>query len=457
MPAAPANPSLKMTLPARVGLPAISWILPFQSAAIAVLFTLAGTSAGTLRTIAGWKEILVVALFALVTVRMYAGLGPRTKIVAGDWLVTALISLPIIYALAQTILLPTGVPLNATLWGLRDGAFFFLLYFVGRATPEIADNPKTLKRLFVVGVLTSLVGIVEQLVVTPEMLVAMGASGYFQEFLDVSVLTQDNEYGLPTSYFTMIGGNEVQRAGSVYLSGQGFALPFLIIIPAATFWLIRFSKRSFWAYFGYAIIWLGLLATITRATIIACFLQMLVLTMLLNRKSWTWASVAAGVGTVTLAAIIVPGIASFLWQTIMWETGSSESHLKDWASGIDALSDRPWGSGVGTADLSAIRAGLQPLTTDSLYLKYAVEMGIHGMMLMLAVLAVFAYYAYQVFRKGTTPGRSALGGVVVLSIVGILFNGITAVVFNSLILAYLFAWFAGAVATIWARTRDNYE
>jgi hypothetical protein len=45
------------------------------------------------------------------------------------------------------------------------------------------------------------------------------------------------------NYWTRIGNVEVQRAGSVYLSSQGFAVPFLILLPAATAWVFGGVKR----------------------------------------------------------------------------------------------------------------------------------------------------------------------------------------------------------------------
>src|SRR5437867_10612394 len=109
------------------------------------------------------------------------------------------------------------------------------------------------------------------------MLVVLGAARYVQEFLGVAPATRNNLYGLPDNYWTTVGDHVVQRAGSTYLSSQAYAIPFLIILPAATLYLLSHATRlRLPAWLGYALLWVGLLVTVTRMTLVACVLQTLI-------------------------------------------------------------------------------------------------------------------------------------------------------------------------------------
>src|SRR5258705_11008384 len=93
-------------------------------------------------------------------------------------------------------------------------------------------------------------------------------------------------FGLPQNYWTGIGGHLVRRAGSVYLSGQAFAIPFLLFYPLATAWGFLREKRSALQIAAYLIITAGLVLTVTRATMVVAFLQVVLLISLIRRPEW---------------------------------------------------------------------------------------------------------------------------------------------------------------------------
>lgn len=432
-----------------IALPVFSWGLPFHSLIVAVLFGGLGLQADTVRALAAWKEIAVIGLVILVIVRAAIGKGPRVSVSWIDIAVGSLLFIAIAFYVTGHALLRIDLPKGAELYGLRDIAFFLLLYFVGRASPEIADDPDTLRRLYIVAVLVSAIAIVEWFFVTPDKLVLLGVAAYFQDFLNVAAFTTGNEFGLPMNYWTRIGSVEVQRAGSIYLSSQGFAVPFLILLPAATAWVFgALKRRTLSVKIEYAIIWLGLLLSITRMTIIVCALQLLLVILMLRRPEWAVAGLVAGMGALIVAFFVVPGLPGFVWDTLTWQTGSSASHLNDWGKGFDAFFERPWGAGLGTTDQSAVRFGLSPLTADNGYFKYAVELGIEGLIAHLAIYLGIGLASFKVARFGSTQSRRLLGTVVLFTTVGVMINAITGVIFNALVLSYLYFWFAGAIVTV---------
>jgi hypothetical protein len=432
----------------RIALPIFSWGLPFHSLLVAVLFGGLGLSAATVRGFAAWKEIAVIALVLLVILRAATGKGPRVAISWVDLAVSALLALAFGFLIGGKTLLRIELPPGAELYGLRDIAFFLLLYFVGRASPEIVDDPNTLRRLYIILVLTCAIAVVERILVTPDMLVLLGVASYFQDFLNVAAFTVGNEYGLPMNYWTRIGNVEMQRAGSVYLSSQGFAVPFLILLPVATAYVFGQKRITLSMKIEYALIWLGLLLSITRMTILVCAIQLVLVILMLRKPEWAVAGLAVGCIAVVVSFFVIPGLPGFVWDTLTWQTGSSASHVKDWSKGLEAFFDHPWGAGLGTTDQSAVRFGLEPLTADNGYLKYAVELGIQGLAALMAIFVGVLAASYKVARYASTHARRLMGTVVLFTTIGIMLNATTGVVFNALVLSYLYFWFAGAIVTV---------
>jgi O-antigen ligase len=326
--------------------------------------------------------------------------------------------------------------------------YFMLAYFVGRGMPDLASEERAMRKLITVVLLTCVVAILERVLVTPEMLVGLGVASYFQDFLGASSLTAGTEFGLPQNYWTGIGGHLVRRAGSVYLSGQGFAVPFLLFYPLATAWVFMRPKRTTLLVFAFAIVTTGLLLTLSRMTIIVAVIQVVLFVTLRKRPEWAVAGLAMAFAMITAVFILVPGVPSFFWDTLSFQESSTAAHANDWVNGISAFAQNPWGYGLGTADLTALRAGLGHITGDNLYLKYAVEMGIAGITLFVAILCSIGTSAMRLYRHGVTLAEQRMGITLWLAAVGIAINGITAVVFNSIALGWIFFWLAGAVVTV---------
>jgi hypothetical protein len=441
--------AVRKTFFSRVALPVFSWGLPFHSLIIAMLFGGLGLAAGTVRTLAAWKEAFVLGLLVLVILRAATGRGPRVAVHWIDLAVLSLIAIAAVFATAGKSFFQIELPPGAETLGIRDIAFFLLLYFVGRASPEIADDPNTLRRLYIIVLLTSAIAVVEWVLVTPDMLVVLGVASYFQDFLNVSAFTTGNDFGLPSNYWSRIGSVEVQRAGSVYLSSQGLAVPFLILMPVATAYAFGAGKRLKASMkIEYAIIWMGLLLSITRMTIFVCMIQLVLIVIMLRKPEWAVAGLIVA-GTAFLVAIFtVPHLGGFFWDTLTGQTGSNASHSKDFAKGVAAFIEHPLGAGLGTTDQTAVRVGLTPLTADNGYLKYAVELGVEGLIAHLLIFAGILVTSFKVARYALTLNRRLLGTVVFFTTIGVMINAMTGVVFNAPMLSYLYFWFAGSVVSI---------
>ncbi len=433
----------------RVALPVFSWGLPFHSLLVAMLFGGLGLALGTVRSLAAWKEAFVLGLIVLVVMRAATGRGPRVAVHWLDLAVLTLIGIAVVFAVFGAAFFQIELPAGAEAYGIRDIAFFLLLYFIGRASPEIADDPNTLRRLYIVTLLASAIAVVEWILVTPDMLVLLGVASYFQDFLNVSAFTAGNDFGLPTNYWTRIGSVDVQRAGSIYLSSQSFAIPFLILLPVATAYVFGAARRVTTSMkIEYAIIWMGLLLSITRMTIFVCLIQLVLMVIMLRKPEWAVAGFIVAGAALLIAIFAVPDLGGFIWGTLTGQTGSNASHSKDFAKGVAAFIEHPFGSGLGTTDQTAVRVGLPPLTADNGYLKYAVELGIEGLTALLLIFAGILMTSFKVARSAITLNRRLLGTVVFFTTIGVMINAMTGVVFNAPVLSYLYFWFAGSVVSI---------
>src|SRR5947209_1273528 len=153
---------------------AFIWLLPFHVLAIAVLLGAGGLSTTVVRAIAAWKEAVVALLVAIILLRAVAGRGARSPVLVTDLTIAALGMLAFTYLVGATAWFAAGLPAGLQLLGWRDAVFFTLLYFVGRATPQVAEDPRYLGALFGVGVVTSVLAVLERLFVTPQILVLLG-------------------------------------------------------------------------------------------------------------------------------------------------------------------------------------------------------------------------------------------------------------------------------------------
>lgn len=423
------------------------WLLPFHIVVMAALFVLAGVPAPIVRALASWKEILVLALVIVVAAGSLAGRVPRIAPRAPDLAFAGLGLVALSYLIGAQTWFAADLPLGAQVLGWRDAVFFTLLYFVGRATPAVARDPRALRALLAVGVVTSVIAIIERIVVTPDVLVLLGVSQYVQDYLGLTITTIHNPFGLPDNYWTGIGDRLVQRAGSTYLSSQGFAIPFLVILPAATLVAIRAARRRTAAWAAVGVLWAGLLLTITRMTTVTCAIQSLVLLTLFRR--WSVAVSGALLVTAALAAafVTVPGLATFAQETVTFESASSVSHLDDWTEGVTHLGEHPLGVGLGAGGLTAARFGLTPVATDSQYFKYSTEMGILGLAFYLATLATLIVGARRVYASSSSSVVRDYAALTTVTTLGIALNGLTTVPLSHPVLVYPFFWIAGAVVS----------
>src|SRR3954468_16750430 len=156
---------------------------------------------------------------------------------------------------------------------------------------------------------------------------------------------------------------------------------------------------------------------------------------------------------VFLAAMaLVPGLAFFVFATLTFQTASSYSHVFDWRRGISAFFESPWGHGLGSSDQVAARFGRAALTADNVFLGYAVDMGVLGLLGFLIVIFTIGVASWRLFKATDSSEMRMVAATVFLTNLGIALNGTSSAPFNSVFLAYNFFLLAGAAVTQYQRT-----
>jgi hypothetical protein len=183
--------------------------------------------------------------------------------------------------------------------------------------------------------------------------------------------------------------------------------------------------------------------------------QIVLFVLMQRRPEWAVAALAIAGMIFAGAFILIPGFPNFVWETLSWQSSSSLTHTNDWANGLSAFAQNPWGVGLGTTDQASVRSGLPYITGDNLYLKYAVELGVFGLGLLVLSIGSILGHSMVLHQNATSDSQKRMGAAMWLATVGLVLNGMTAVVFNSPILAYLFFWLAGAIVTSSQRATAN--
>src|SRR5262249_5247471 len=133
--------------------------------------------------------------------------------------------------------------------------------------------------LLAMGAVTSVIGLLEYFFVPTRWHMVLGIPKYFGAFLNLHYPATG---GLPPNYWQTIGKQIVRRAVSIHLSGQGFALPFLLLWPVSVLNLhVRWTRLSLLLVGVNAA---ALVFAFTRMTIAVCFLQGLMVLWMVGRR-----------------------------------------------------------------------------------------------------------------------------------------------------------------------------
>jgi hypothetical protein len=332
-------------------------------------------------------------------------------------------------------------------YGARDWLLYLAPFFVGLYAPLSERSAASVFRtLVLVGVATSAIGVMEYVLIPTPVHIEIGVVRYFNDLLGQTFTPFFG--GLPPNYYTSFAGLAVRRAVSVYLSGQGFALPFLVFMPAALLWALH--RRSRTALAAALLTGVALLLTITRMTIFVCALQCVVLLWIAGRRRMVALMFVAVLTVFAVSWVSVPRVRRYVVSTVTFSDSSSSARPEHAMRMFESARKFPLGEGLGTSGQTATQFGLEEggWSTELGYGKVIQTLGIPGLLLWMAWFIGILRSAWQV--AGNSVGMQRCVALLVFAAAGgIMLNNLTAPPDQSPVVIYVFSWLAGTVSA-WA-------
>ena len=425
--------------------------MPLHVLLMSILIGIVGFPPSALRLVAAWKEVLLVSGLLILVAGVLQQTTVQFKLAIPDLFVLGFFGLATLYLLLPSPSNDAG--LVSKLYGYREAFLPVALYCLGRLIVVThSDVEKILKWILVVGLITSIIGILERFLVPLEFHSRIGAAKYYADFIGVDY--SRNLFGLPENYWQWIGGRTIRRAVSTHMSSQPFATSFLVFSPISIWYAFTKAGRRW----GAALIVVGMVAlllTITRMTIIVVVIQSALMLLLLKRhRYWIGLALVCCFAFASAMLLYSDEILGFVNRVLFSTTHySTASHLDTWKMSLGVLRTHPFGYGLGTSGLAAVRFGIQSSGGESQYFDFSGAMGIPGVLGYVGVLLSLAGYFGYWYPK--IPKRAR--GVVVCGLVatvGYALNNITAALHGQLFITYVYWWLAGMVVQYASRSGD---
>jgi hypothetical protein len=416
-------------------------VLPFHSLLATVMLVQFGLPVSVVRVASSWKELILFTTMLLVLLRILS----RQRLPTLTWLdgISLLWLVQIAFYSVIGSLNPVWQPsITARVYGTRDWLLYLVPYFIGRLVwTTDSDLRRILRAVLLVGVITSLFGLIEYFFLPIEFHVLLGVPQYFSEML--GLVYPDYLFGLPENYFAEVRQGEIiRRSVSTYLSGQGFAVSFLVVFPVVFTWYVKRPTNQ--NMFALVVCAFALLLTITRMTIIVCSIQMILILLLTRHYKILQGILVSGVLLFIVALMVYPDFRSYVMNTVLLQDTSSSTRLNQWAGGIQTLLEHPFGSGVGYSGLTGTRFGGSGAGQEAGYLKITGDLGLPGILFFILWFGGILFFSLNLFWTSEGDWKT-LSLVVFTTAVGFLLNNVTAPPDQSPFVIYVFPFMAGIV------------
>jgi hypothetical protein len=352
----------------------------------------AGVRGPALSAISAWKDVLLLVALVLV-VRARGGLPFDAS--PADWLALAFAAFVVLYALIPQSVLGGGATHAGVLYGLRHDLLPVGAYFLGRGLELTAEERSRLCRtvlLTAAGV--AVYGLLDVYLVP--LAWWRHSAGWFEHQLG---LQYRGLSGLPENFVYNQGGGVIfRRLTSTFLSPLASA--YLLVV--ALFFIPLRARR--WGPPLALLLLAALLATHTRAGLLALVVGLVVLAVLRRRAFPAVLAVAVAViGFAFVKTYDQLGPRTHFTPLELRQqeanarahptashdaASANESsvaeHFSSFRAGARTALHHPWGFGVGNAGVTAARTHVTVEAGESTYTEVAVETGLLGGLVFIA-------------------------------------------------------------------------
>jgi hypothetical protein len=380
------------------------------------------------------KDILPLIL-VLIALYIYRIQLLRTSWNRLDLLIFSFALINIIY-----LIYPNNLSLLQRLYGMRINLLWVLFYSLGRIIylPEKSTN-RIIKVLVLVGVLSGLISIGEYYNIfnIPEF---TGLMDYTEKAYGQS---RSGEYGLTWTFQTAYG---VRRYSSFFANPLAFASSTLITGSAVMYLFYhpgKFKQNKVLIGLFFIIICIGLLLSLSRASMVSFGLNTIILSI--------WLKKYKNIPIILLAFIISniylmkdSTLMYYISDTVSFINPSSIGHANEWNEGLESLISSPFGQGLGMSGPTGAKYGIQ-VGGENQFIIYGVQLGVIGLMLYLGTIYTGIRYALNTYSKssGSSKGLIFIAGA---SRIGLVIPGFTSSIDSYLFVTFISWWLMGYVS-----------
>lgn len=437
--------------------------MAFHNFALMVLLKL-GTPGLLIRVFQAWKEAILttLAVLALMNLLRLWRSGRRLRLLAADWLAVAFTILVCVYFVIPQHWLGGQSNLAERLVAFRAAIFMPLLYILGRAFADRADERDLRWVVWLVVGAAAVVGAfgMIELFLLPTRIWVDWGENLFNNLLG---LNYNGPGHLPDNFFQTIsgGGLLLRRMVSTYISPLGIAYTGVMVVPVAVV-LVEWARRQHRWVLGLAalaltLLLLGILFSVTRLAIGCLVVEVVILAALLKER-WL-----AGLTVVLLAASVVilflypkfgpvvdrnlnPASLNYKGAIISANDPSTQEHTLFLIGDANTAVHHPLGVGLGSA---VFRYGTTTRSGESAVLSIFVDMGLLGGFVYLAMYLFGLFHGYRLCRSldrrslvAALPLAISVGGLALFPIT------MTSDIWGASAVTYLFWWAAGHCASL---------
>ena len=417
----------------------------------------AGIHGNALEAMQAWKEGLLAV--ALARVGWDAIRARRLPFRPGtvDALAVAFGILVVLYALIPQHTLGGHAGPKAILYGLRHGVVPVAAYFLGRALVLDTRGLRTFGwTLAGAAAAVAVFGLVEEYTVPVEWWRHSGAVGYFRHQLGFDY---HGPGGLPDNFAFNSSEGLFRRLTSTYISplAAGFMLVVALLLAQRRRLAVPLAAVSFAA----------LLFTLSRSSVLALAVGLLVLAAVRRRPAWVAAAaatIAIGVGFAYAYTHVAPKT-HFFKEDLPYQQRhakthgglpkgsgvlsggepSFRSHLTNLRDGLKTVARHPQGYGLGNAGATASRFSVPLEAGESNYTEIGVETGMFGMLLFVAWNLALLAGLVRAARTATDDTIRWAASGLAAALAAILALAIQTDIYGVPWIAYCVWWLAGCV------------
>ncbi|NNJ11446.1 hypothetical protein EKD04_014000 [Chloroflexales bacterium ZM16-3] len=432
--------------------------LPLHSFISMVLYGMLHIPGGVITALSVWKELVALIAAVVFIIRAVPAIIHRPiRITLVDSFVL-LFAVWVFGRLCWSNVDGSAVPLQAQIYGMRFYIIPLSLYAVGRlAVLDVNAHEKLYWMLAILGGVTGALAVIERIIpdeIFISILQALGYHSYYTDYVHATAMW--GQGNTSASMWSYIGGWFIRRASSIYLVSKPFAFSYLVILPAilSLLWTKRQRVATRWLWLCAVLSMLGLLLSITRASIVIGVFVFFVMAVLL--KQWRTMVFIVFSGIISLTVLLsLPAIQSYIGTIVTASDTSTRQHLDGWIGGL-TNPNTPWltGFGVGTANQENLRFDLEPtgyqlgVVSESIYVQVLQELGVIGSLLYIGLQIALIVQANRLIASGDLYLFRA-GLVVRWMVIGVLLTSFVAIPWqNALVLTYFFWLLAGQLSAL---------